>query len=61
MEGAELKQRREAVGYSQGDMAALLGVHTMTLSKWEREVLPVPLYIELALRTIEREKRPQKK
>jgi len=56
MEGSELKRRREAMGYSQGEMARLMGVHSMTLSKWERDVLPVPLYIELALKTLEREK-----
>ena len=39
---------------SQPEMADTLGVHAMTLSKWEREVLAVPKYIALALEAIER-------
>lgn len=32
----ELKKLRGALGLSQADLAALLGTHTMTVSKWER-------------------------
>lgn len=34
---------REALGLSQTELAALLGVHPMTVSRWERGVLkPTP-------------------
>lgn len=60
MKGAQLKRRRKALGYSQQELAEALGVHVMTLSKWERDVLEVPLYINLALEALEgRRKAPK--
>ena len=56
MTGEKLKERREALGYSQEKLAKVLGIHAMTLSRWERGILEVPLYMGFALRTIEREK-----
>lgn len=35
----EMLAARAALGATQGDFAALLGVHSMTVSKWERETL----------------------
>jgi molybdopterin-binding protein len=32
----EIKALRQALGLSQAELAALLGTHTMTISKWER-------------------------
>ncbi len=61
MTGEQLKARREALGYSQEHLARVLGIHAMTLSRWERGVLEVPLYMGFALRTIEREKLASKK
>lgn len=40
---------RLAKGYSQSQLARELGVHVMTLSRWEREALPIPRMAELAL------------
>lgn len=35
----DIKKLRGSLGLSQSDLAALLGTHTMTVSKWERGVL----------------------
>lgn len=61
MDGTELKRRREACGYSQGELAERLGVHSMTVSKWERDALVIPIYVDLALQTLEREKLASKR
>jgi len=53
MKQPDLKSRRLALGLSQPELAEVLGVHPMTLSKWEREVLAVPIYIDLALEALE--------
>jgi transcriptional regulator with XRE-family HTH domain len=36
MTGAELRAMREARGWSQGDVGALLGTSAMTVCRWER-------------------------
>src|SRR5215813_4361343 len=33
----DLKRLRKRLGVSQSELAALLGTHTMTVSKWERK------------------------
>jgi transcriptional regulator with XRE-family HTH domain len=53
----DLKSRRLALGLSQPELAEALGVHPMTLSKWEREVLSVPVYIDLAVEALENRRR----
>lgn len=35
--GDHLRKAREAAGYSQADMAGLLGVHRNTISAWEAD------------------------
>lgn len=35
---------RRRLGFTQSTMAELLGVHAMTVSRWERGLLPVPPY-----------------
>ena len=57
MKREELKQRRDALGMTQDDLAIALGVKMLTVSRWERGVYPIPHYIELALETIENRKR----
>jgi|1185.fasta_scaffold161790_3 putative transcriptional regulator len=43
MTTAELQRLREKLGLSQVQLAQLLGVHPLTVSKWERGVLaPTP-------------------
>lgn len=38
----ELRAKREMVGHSQQSLAAALGVHVRTVSRWERGAVPVP-------------------
>jgi DNA-binding transcriptional regulator YiaG len=53
MTPTELYQRRLAIGVKQSGLAELLGVHVITVSKWERGVVPVPSWLHLALWAIE--------
>lgn len=41
--------KRAKLGLTQAQLAAVLGVHAVTISKWERGVLAVPVSIALAL------------
>lgn len=51
----ELKTWRERNSYSQSQLANALGVDTMTISRWEREVRKIPSFLALALRALELE------
>lgn len=55
--GSELKERRHALQLSQAKLARLLGVDSMTVSRWERSINVIPQYIALALEAIERRER----
>jgi transcriptional regulator with XRE-family HTH domain len=57
MNGKALKRRREALRYSQAQLAALLHVHTMTVSRWERGQHKVPESVALLVQHL----RPKKK
>ena len=48
---------REAKRYSQSELAHIFGVDVMTVSRWERGVVPIPRLAELALSAL----KPQKK
>lgn len=49
MSSVNVKAWRRRIGWSQARLAQALGVHPMTVSKWERgEVQPAP-YLALAL------------
>jgi transcriptional regulator with XRE-family HTH domain len=52
MTGAELKAWRTQHGYSQSVLALMLGVHTGSLSRWERGTRAIPPMIDLALKTL---------
>lgn len=51
---AESKGRRERLGLTQRELAEVFGVDRMTVSRWERGVLNVPPYVDLALAELQR-------
>jgi len=53
MERDELKQWREVNGYSQGQLARVLEVNVMTVSRWERGIMKVPSFLKWALAYLE--------
>jgi len=50
---------RLAKGYSQSELARELDVDVMTISRWERSVMPIPRMAELALSALR--PKPKKK
>lgn len=53
MKPIDLYQRRLVLGLKQAELSARLGMHEITVSKWERGVVPVPPWLHLALWAIE--------
>ena len=49
----ELVAWRRRNGYSQAKMAETLGIHLMTVSKWERGKYKIPPFLRLALERLE--------
>ena len=49
MSARNFKEMREKKGYSQSELARELDVDVMTVSRWERRVIPIPRIAELAL------------
>lgn len=54
MKPADLKAWRERMGWSQPRLAEALGVHPMTVSKWERGESEWQPFLPLALEQLER-------
>jgi transcriptional regulator with XRE-family HTH domain len=52
-----IKRRRLALGYSQSQLAALLHVNVMTVSRWERGLHPIPESVALLLQHLKPKKR----
>ena len=50
----ELKQFREGIGLTQGELSKALGVANNTVSRWELGTRSIPEFLPLALETIER-------
>jgi DNA-binding XRE family transcriptional regulator len=61
MKPAQLKAWRKREGYSQSQLAKALDVHTMTISKWEREVREIPPFLYLALERLSSKDKGMKK
>jgi transcriptional regulator with XRE-family HTH domain len=59
MDGKDLTAWREAQGLTQGELARSLGVHIITVSRWENGARQIAPFLDLALKPIERE--PKKK
>lgn len=59
MKPDELKRRREALGLTQEQLARELDVTTMSVSRWERGVYPIPYYIGLAMEALEMRRRKE--
>ena len=53
MKAEELRQWREANGYSQSRLANALSVDVMTVSRWERGARGIPSFLRLALSYLE--------
>jgi transcriptional regulator with XRE-family HTH domain len=56
MTGAELKKWRQGNGYSQAELADVLGVKTFTVSRWERDDRKkgIPPFLHIALKCIKK-------
>jgi DNA-binding transcriptional regulator YiaG len=52
MTAKDFKGMRRRKGYSQSQLAGELDVHVITVSKWERGVVPIPRMAELALASL---------
>lgn len=48
-----MQQWREKTGYSQGQLARVLGVDVMTVSRWERGIMKIPSFLKWALAYLE--------
>ena len=53
MRPEDLREWRERTGYSQGQLARLLGVDVMTVSRWERAIMKIPPYLKWSLAYLE--------
>jgi transcriptional regulator with XRE-family HTH domain len=53
MTSTQLKAWRSKNLYSQNQLAKVLGVATMTVSRWERGVREIPSFLHLALECLE--------
>jgi transcriptional regulator with XRE-family HTH domain len=54
MTADQLQAWRKKFGYSQGELAKALGVHAVTVARWEAQMREIPPFLDLALETIER-------
>lgn len=52
MTPTELQAWRATLGVSQARLAALLGVRTMTISRWETGTRAIPSFLHLALEAL---------
>ncbi len=55
----EIKEWRIKNNYSPSQLAIVLGVATVTISRWERSDREIPSYLHLALECTEKRKGPK--
>jgi transcriptional regulator with XRE-family HTH domain len=53
MDKAELKSRRETLGFTQTSLAEVVGISANTVSRYETGTMEIPKYMELALEALE--------
>ena len=63
MKPAELKEMREEMGLTQGQLAEALGVHRESVNRWENEARRIPSMLQLAMERLrtKKEKKPHGK
>ena len=49
MQSDTLRTLRTLAGLTQSGLAASLGVHRVTVTRWETGAVPIPQWVELAL------------
>jgi DNA-binding transcriptional regulator YiaG len=52
MKGREVREIRERLGKTQAELGDLVGVHWVTVSRWERDVVTIPAPVEKLLRLL---------
>ena len=60
MNGQELKAWRQKRQLTQEALAKLLGVHRVTIAKWEAETRGIPPFLPLALDALEHRLKEEK-
>ena len=60
MDANDFKKMRLKKDYSQSQLAREFGVTVMTVSRWEREVSPIPRMAELALLSLKPRQKTRK-
>jgi transcriptional regulator with XRE-family HTH domain len=57
--GSDLKQLRRRMGLTQGQLGELIGVHLVSISRWETGTVPIPKTIALLMRLLVKDARRQ--
>ena len=53
MSGADIRARRKALGLTQGQLGAALGITGNTVARWERDEVAALPFLDLALTLLE--------
>lgn len=61
MTGSEVRRLREALGVTQPELAEELGVHPITISRWERDKARVPTAAARLLTMLAQAKRSRRR